>query len=281
MKRRFFVAATLTVAALAAGWSGGRLERFEGMRSAGEELLYLPNGRMLKFASLGQAPVVADAIYLWAIQFYSNYERQDRFKYVEHVFGDVIGELDPEYIDPYWIGALIMAVEASDLDAALRLLDKGFEKNPDAWILPYLGGWEAYFVHRYDLARTYFEKAAAVPEAPPRVLRMVAGMEAKSGDYEASRALWQELIDDPRSDPATRAIAARKVREFTVKLAQQVSEEAVKAFRERNRRWPRSLEQLVTSGYLDDVPRDDDGRVYGYDADTGQVTPPGAILGDR
>jgi tetratricopeptide (TPR) repeat protein len=270
------------LAALAlAGWSGLRLEAMDELGSPGDDLLYLPNGRMLRVASLGQAPVIADAIYLWAIQFYSNYEREDRFKYVEHVFGDVIGELDPDYIDPYWIGALILAVEARDLEAAHRLLDKGFERNPEAWILPYLAGWEAYFVGRYDLAREYFEKAAAVPDAPPRVLRMIAGMEARAGDLDESRALWQEVIDDPRSDAPTRAIAERKVREYTVRLAVRACTEAVGTFQEQNGRWPDSLGEAVAAGYLSDVPRDADGREYGYDPRTGAVTGPGAILGDQ
>ena len=54
-------------------------------------------------------------IYIWAIQYYSNYEREDRYRYVEHVFGEVIAELDPHYIDPYWMGALIITIEAQDL----------------------------------------------------------------------------------------------------------------------------------------------------------------------
>ena len=32
-----------------------------------------PNGKYLKAASLGQAPLIADAIYVWSIQFYSAY----------------------------------------------------------------------------------------------------------------------------------------------------------------------------------------------------------------
>ena len=38
-------------------------------------------------ASLGQAQVMADLLYLWAIQYYSSYDREDRGRYVEHLFG--------------------------------------------------------------------------------------------------------------------------------------------------------------------------------------------------
>ena len=72
--------------------SGRSLERLSAERPTEASLLYLPNGQHLKLASLGQAPVLADLIYLWAIQYYSVYEREDRFRYVEHVFGNVIAE---------------------------------------------------------------------------------------------------------------------------------------------------------------------------------------------
>lgn len=281
MRARAPLAAALAVAALGVGWSGARLDALGSFRPPGEELLYLPNGKMLKVASLGQAPVIADAIYLWAIQYYSNYEREDRFAYVEHVFGDVVGELDPEYIDPYWIGALILSVEAKDLEAAHRLLDKGFARNPDAWILPYLAGWEAYFVGEYELAGRYFEKAAAVEGSPPKLRRMIAGMQGKAGDLDEALVLWRRVLDDPTSDNASKSIAERKVREITLKLAIRACERAIEAFREQNARAPRSLEELVSRGYLSRVPVDEDGRRYAYDPETGTVTGPGQVLGDQ
>ena len=60
---------------------------------ASNDLLYLPNGKHLKILSLGHETLLADMIFLWAIQYYSNYEREDRYRYVEHVFGEVITEL--------------------------------------------------------------------------------------------------------------------------------------------------------------------------------------------
>ena len=106
------------------------------------DLLYLPNGRYLKIASLGHSALVADLVYLWSIQHYSDYEREDRFRYVEHVFGNVIAELDPGFTDAYSLGAMILSVEARDLPGALRLLELGMERNPGDWILPYIAGWE-------------------------------------------------------------------------------------------------------------------------------------------
>ena len=199
-------------AVLSAGLGRMALDR-KATADAGERpLLYLPNGRHLRAASLGHASLAADLVYIWAIQYYSDYRRSDRYRYVEHVFGDVIGELDPHYVDPYWLGALILIVEAHDLDGGLRLLDRGFEQNPDRWILPYLAGWECSHAGRFDRAADYFARAARVPGAPAFVTRMRAGMFARSGNLDEARAAWREVWDDPRSDAAARAIAERQMK---------------------------------------------------------------------
>jgi tetratricopeptide (TPR) repeat protein len=281
--RRGLIAAGLVVA-LGAGAhvARARLDALSAAPPSGRPLLYLPNGRHLKAASLGHAPLVADVVYLWAIQFYSDYEREDRFRYVEHIFGRVIPELDPRYTDPYWIGALILTVEGRDLEGGLRVLETGFRNDPGQWVLLYLAGWECSNAGRPDRAAEYFGRAAAVPGAPAQLRRLQAGMSAKAGDLDEALATWRELRDDPASDATTREIAGRQVRDLAVKVDVRALERAVAAFRERAGRSPRGLEELVARGVLSGLPLDPDGRPYAYDPATGVVSSAaGRILGDR
>jgi tetratricopeptide (TPR) repeat protein len=278
--RRLGIWLLVIACAITAGLSGVALERISAERSSVDSLLYLPNGKHLRLMSLGQAQLLADLIYIWAIQYYSNYERADRYRYVEHVFGEVIAELDPHYIDAYWLGALILTVEAQDLEGGLRLLEQGIEKNPDQWILPYLAAWESYRVEDYERAASYFERAAAVPGAPPAVLRMRAGMFSKAGDLATALQRWSEVLEDPRADAATRAIAERQVRDLVVRIHLRDLQEAVDRFRIENGHAPASLDRLVGRGYIQAVPRDPDGREYGYDPLTGRVgSTAGRVLG--
>jgi tetratricopeptide (TPR) repeat protein len=271
----------IAVLVCVAGVAGAALEEMSGGRSSSEELLYLPNGKYLKVASLGQAPVLADAIYIWAIQYYSNYDRADRYRYVEHVFGDVIAELDPHYIDPYWMGALIMTIEARDLRAALRLLDKGFTNNPDQWVLPYLAAWESYRAGEYERAATYFAQAAGVPDAPVAVRRMHAGMISRAGHLRQALQLWAEVLEDPESDAASRAIAKRQVRHLKVRVDLQELQVAVERFRSETSRYPERLEELLAGPYIESLPRDPWDREYEYDPRTGRVSSVAArVLGD-
>jgi tetratricopeptide (TPR) repeat protein len=220
-------------------------------------------------------------IYIWAIQYYSNYEREDRYRFVEHVFGDVIAELDPHYIDPYWMGALIITIEAQDLDAGLRLLDKGFANNPDSWILPYLAAWESYSAGRYDSAASYFERAAGVEGAPLFVRRMRAGVISRTGKLRQALQLWREVLEDPGADPASIAIAKRQMRSIKVRIDLRDLQAAVSRFRSETSRNPVSLEELLRGSYIESLPLDPWENAYEYDPLTGQVSSnAGRVLGE-
>ena len=259
----------LAVATVVAG--SVRLHR-AGRPQVDASLLYLPNGRHLRLASLGHAALVADFVYLWSIQYYANYTRADRARYVEHVFGEVIPDLDPRYVDAYALGALILAVEVGDLDAALRVLERGIAENPGQWILPYIAGWEAYHAGRTELAAAYLDRAAATPGAPAVLLRNRAGMVAKAGDLHGAYRLWSEIRDDPTADDTTRAIAAQRVRDLHVRIDLESLGRAVETYRARVGRLPASPEALVREGIVPELPLDPDGEPYRYDPADGVVT---------
>jgi tetratricopeptide (TPR) repeat protein len=256
-----------------------RLDELAERQRREDPLLYLPNGKYLELASLGHASVVADWIYIWAVQFYSDYERSDRYRYVEHVFSDVISELDPHYVDPYWLGALIMTVEADDLEGGLRLLDKGFANNPDQWVLPYLAGWECYHAGRLERAGEYFERAAAVPGSPPDLRRIRAGLLARTGNVGDALQMWLRLLQDPTSDDRTRAIARRHVRTLTVRLHVDQLGQAVAMYESQAGQRPSRLADLVAAGIVLRLPVDPDGRPYAYDPATGRVSSAAQLLG--
>ncbi len=276
----------LTISALVLGVAAasvGAVSLHQVQNDAGEDrLLYLPNGRYLKVASLGHSALAADLVYLWSIQYYSNYEREDRFRYVEHVFGNVIAELDPGFTDAYSLGAMILSVEANDLDGALRLLDLGIERNPDNWILPYMAGWECFHAGRFAQASGYFAHASQIPGAPDLIARNRAGAVARSGDITAAYHLWRELYEDQDIDDTTRAVAKRQVRELHIQIDLQAIRRAVADHRDRYGTLPASIQALVAQGLLPAERLDPDGGRYSYNPSTGEAgSQAGRILGER
>src|SRR3989442_8437323 len=164
-------------------------------RSSGAHpLLYLPSGKFLKVMALGFDGLLADVLYLWSIQYYGNYDIKERFDYLERIYEQVITELDPHYLDPYLVGALIMTAEARKPEMALKLLDKGVRANPDQWIMPFEAGFLCYNdLHDYRRAAAYFEKALSVPGVHPIVHRFHAEMYNRAGDKRTSLKEWLEI----------------------------------------------------------------------------------------
>src|SRR5438034_1222828 len=192
-RRRQIMALGALACLLAAIFVQGRIE---GLKpgAAAHPLLYLPSGKYLKVMALGFDGLLADVLYLWSIQYYGNYDIKDRFDYLERIYEQVITELDPHYLDPYLVGALIMTAEARKPEMALKLLDKGVRANPDQWIMPFEAGFLCYNdLHDYRRAAVYFEMAMRVPGVHPLVHRFQAEMYDRAGDKSTSLKEWLEI----------------------------------------------------------------------------------------
>lgn len=171
------------------------------------ELLYLPKGPYLRALAVGHEESLADLIYIWALQYYSNYDKEARRSYLGAVFRDAITELDPRFTEAYMIGALIMSLEYRQTGDALALYDKGLAAMPDNWELAYWAGWESYSQRQFLVARQYWSRAAQMPGAPPQLLRLAARMLERAGDIDAAIAEYRKLYDTS-TDERTRRVAA-------------------------------------------------------------------------
>jgi tetratricopeptide (TPR) repeat protein len=236
----------------------------------GSSIIYIPSGKLLRYATFGYSALAADLIYLWAIQYYSTPTIDDRFDHLDHIFA-IIADLDPAYIDPYETGALIATSEARDVKLAFKILDNGFAKNPQEWLLPFDAGHIAMMeLKDYDLARQYFEKCVKVPGAPDFTQRLYANALYKRGDLETSWKTWLEIYNTA-PDEQTKKIASNHLYQVKAAIDTGRLKDAVAKFCDRYQRPPADLSDLVRSGILDRLPKDLDGQDYLYDPKTGGV----------
>jgi tetratricopeptide (TPR) repeat protein len=248
------------------------IDRMPRKKIPGASIIYIPSGKYLKHATFGYSSLAADLIYIWAIQYYSTYTVVDRFKSLEHIFS-IIAELDPRYTDSYETGALIAFYEARDLRLAYKILDLGFEKNPDQWIFPFEAGNYAQMARDYKTAQEYYEKATAVPGAPDIVKRLYAAAGFKTMDFKTSWETWLEIYNTA-TDARTRRIASKHLYQVKSAVDTNALGEAIRLFRERYGHNPGELSELVHTGFLASLPKDLDGKDYLYDPKTGEVKPP-------
>jgi tetratricopeptide (TPR) repeat protein len=237
----------------------------------GASILYIPSGRALQYMAFGNTSFLADMIYLWAIQYFSNTAVAERYDHLEHVFS-IIADLDPKYLDPYQIGAMIAYPEAGDMTAAFRILDLGLEKNPDQWIFPWQAGHMAQInLKDFRLAQAYYKKAMEIEGAPDMTRRLYANAATELSDYETAGQLWLEIYKTTL-DPRVKKIAFNHL--YRVNAAQdlEVLNQAVQAYKQDFGRFPENLSKLVTSGLMASIPRDLENKDYLYDSQTGEVT---------
>lgn len=248
------------------------VERIPRKKIPGASIIYIPSGKYLKYATFGYSSLVADLVYIWAIQYYTTYTIVDRFQNLEHIFS-IIAELDPRFVDPYEVGALIAVNEARDLELAYRILELGLAKNPDQWIFPFEAGHYAQRARDYETARRYYQKTMNIRGAPDIAKRLYAAAGLKVMDLEESWKTWLEIYNTAE-DERTRKIAGKHLYQVKTVMDMNVLREAVRRFRERYQRLPAQLSELVRVGVLQSLPRDPDDKDYTYDPETGEIKPP-------
>jgi tetratricopeptide (TPR) repeat protein len=263
------------LAATCAGFMGLKLATDKVLRKKvpGSSIIYVPSGKFLKYATFGYSALAADLVYLWAIQYYGSYEIVDRFTYLDHIFA-IIAELDPRYTDPYEIGSMIAGQEARNVPLALKILDRGAEKNPDMWLFDFEAGHIAQMqLKDFDLARKYYGKAMAVPGAPDLIKRLYASTTFKAQDYQTAWETWTEVLNTATED-RVKEIASNHLYQVKAAMDLEGLTGALGKFREKYGRFPSALDKLVQMGILPSLPKDMDDKAYVYDPATGAVRAP-------
>lgn len=250
-----------------------KIDRIPRQKIPGSSIIYIPSGNYLNVATFGYSSFIADLVYIWAIQYYSNYSIADRFEYLDHIFS-IISDLDHRYLDPYEIGAIIAVFEARDADLTFKILDRGLEKNPDQWIFPFEAGHYAQLLLKdHKLAQEYYKKAMDIDGSPPLAKRLYANAAFKTMDFKTSWESWLEIYKTAE-DERIKKIASNHLYQVKAAIDVKTLAEAIKEFKERFGRNPEELDQLVKSGCLDNLPKDLDGKEYLYDPQIGEVKPP-------
>lgn len=231
----------------------------------------LPSGKTLKILSFGFQDVTADMLFIWSIQFYSSYNFNNRFDYLENIF-NTITDLSPQYKEPYIVGSWIMALEAKDIEMAIRLLEKGSRNMTNEWIFDYEASFYAYRdLGDNDRAIKLLQRAAARPNAPSLIKRKEAHLIYMKDDLTEAYAMWVEIYNNAKSR-LDKDAAFKHLYQIKFEMDQKMLEDALAKFKTKYNRYPADLTQLVRSGLVRGIPRDFTGQNYIYDPQTGKIS---------
>jgi hypothetical protein len=272
-RRLATLAAVLALGAIVVA-SGRGLQAISRSDVLGKQLLYLPTPEILELASLGNQGLMSDLLYIWSIQYYSQFSLDEKFLYLETVF-NLVTDLDPRYFDAYRIGALIMSLQrygdpAQHKAAVVRLYDKGLANMPDSWELAEVAAWDAHLVlNDQELAVRWMRMAAERPGAPPEVKRVYGRWRDNIHGWaiEDSIAYWEEVVAEAKRK-ADINLATSHLYDSYVTLHRRSLDPLLAAVRQRTGRCPQSWQEVVDRGLLPEVPLDYLGNPYTIDQAT-------------
>lgn len=237
-----------------------------------EELAQLPRGEYLKPMLLGYQHAGADLLWLQLLQVLGKKKTSaDEYEWIYHAL-DVITTLDPQYDYAYYVGGVVLTNLANRTDLSNRLLVKGFDANPTVWNLPFLLGYNHYFILG-DAAKgaEYMAAAAKLPGGPSYLPGLASRMYAEASNPEVAlqllRALWLQT-----QDQEMREVLENRAKEIIIERDVQALESARDAYRAKQGHLPGALNDLVISGEVGRIPDEPFGGAYSIDARTGEIS---------
>ena len=237
-----------------------------------EHLMYLPDADYLHLASMGYQELVADALWLQAIQVMGERKVSDAAgRWLYRAF-DIITTLDPKFVRAYEAGGLALTTLVVLPEESNRLLLKGIEHNPAEWKLLFYLGINYYF-ELYDDAKAaeYMAQASRVPGAPAGLVAIAANLFASAKSPQQAVDILATAYHNTTDESAKQLLELR----LKIMLAERdvvMLEQAINRYTALQGRRPARLEDLVTTGLLQELPQEPAGGRYVYDATTGVVS---------
>jgi hypothetical protein len=237
-----------------------------------EHLVLLPKGEVLKPLVLGHAQVAADLIWLEFIQVLGSADvREQDYEWIRHAL-DVVTTLDPQFVEAYDLGGVVLGELGKHVEWSNALLEKGMTANPQAWRLPFLLGFNHFFhLHDYGRAANYLSKAARLPGSPAYVPELAARLYVQADAPETALVFLDTMQRESR-DPAIVMALERRRKEVVIERDISLIEESIEHHVAAYGALPSSLEQLVERGLLRSLPGEPFGGSYRFDQQSGLVT---------
>src|SRR5262245_6413004 len=264
-------AAAFLVFAAVVGLTGRRLDHLAASAPPVDEVVYLPDARLLRPFVLGYQTVLADVLWFRTINYFGAHYTTDRaYPWLARMC-DLVTDLDPKAEHVYQFAGVILPWEAKNPDEGIRLLQKGAAAFPESWRLRYQLGI-VYYLFKSDDAAAAEQLAAAsrIAGAPPLIGRVAALLHARQHGPEMTLGFLRHLRDEATSNEM-RDVLDQSIVEAQAALDLERLGAVVKAYREYEGRWPATLDALVKAGLLRAAPPDPFGGTYEIDQDTGAV----------
>lgn len=239
--------------------------------SQAERFMFLPKGDYLKAASLEYDQLVADAIWLQAIQVIGEKRiTEEGYSWIYHAL-DVVTTLDPKFDYAYQVGGIILSAIGKKIDMSNTLLEKGLKENPDIWQIPfYLGFNHFFYMDKYKEAADYMAMASRLPGHPEYLPHLAARLYVQAKDPDIALEFLARMHQETKDEKVKKEIEER-AKEVMIERDILFLDGGVKRYIEIYKKDPGSLEDLVAGGIINMIPKEPFGGYYYIDKETKEI----------
>lgn len=255
-------------------WIDTRMPR----ETTSDETLYLSSGRTIKRMSLGLDAIVADIYWVRTVQYFGRKlieSGEPLSASTAHLKLDllapllnIIVSLDPQHIPAYRFGAIFLPER--DVPAAIDLLERGIEANPNEWRLYQDLGYVHWQNGDYQKAAETYEKGSKIEGAFWWMGDLAGFMRIRGGSREAAREVYLRYLDE--DDPRIRRQALMRLKQLQSLDERDAINSLLSVYKQRVGGCPPDLRVLAPAlrsmGLRVDgaeVPVDPDGFPYALD----------------
>jgi hypothetical protein len=237
----------------------------------GETVIILPSP-ILKVSSLDFDGLVSDVLYLKALVYYgSTFDGNNRRRAISEAqytwlynILKTSTDLDPYFLDPYFLGNNILSWEANRVSDSISLMKKGSQyRDWDYWLPFYIGFDYFYFLKDSANASSYLMIASKKPGADP-FFGFFAARLAYQGKRTENAIVFLEGILKTTKDEAMRK--DNEIRLETLKVMLNL-EKGASVYKERTGSYPQKLSALVEQHIIARIPEDPYGGEFYIDKD--------------
>lgn len=166
---------------------------------------------------------------------------------------DAITDLDPYFLDPYVLAEGLLTWESGRYEEANRLLEKGRKYRVDDWQLPFFIGFNYFFFLKdYEKGGEYLMMASRLPNSP-KFLPSLAARIGYYGDKTHTAVMFLRGIIAQTSDERLKGWL--ELRLLALERA-ALLEDLVEKYQQERGVLPEKVEDLVSGGYIDQLPLD-------------------------
>lgn len=235
-----------------------------------EKLGYVPAVSVLKSIAADQKELVAASLVLKVTMYFGGLiEKAENqfvvppdYKSMSRLLHGAV-KLDPYNMDAYYFAQSFLTWDVKQYKLANDLLDYGMTYRTWDWQLPYFAGFNSsFFLHDYRKSADYYKRAADL--SGNNLFKSLAGRYLQeSGQTDLAIGYLSTMAKGERN-PAlkktylTRLTAFRETRRIEV---------ARDRYWETRGTMPKTVEQLVSDGFLSPPPRDPYGGQFYLEAD--------------